>query len=761
MPRLSAVGISGIHAGEDVNEIPAARRFILGGQVQGVGFRPFVFRLAVELGLRGWVKNAAGTVLIHAEGPDGTLDVFAHRLIEQAPAIARPVMVSDASKRAEGHDAFTILPSDQDAEPDIHVPPDYFACDDCLRELRDPADRRHNYPFINCTQCGPRYTLIDALPYDRPNTTMAGFPLCPDCRREYEDPANRRFHAEPLACPVCGPHLEFVDPQGRIAGDEAALAAAVSALKNGAIVAVKGVGGYHLMCDAASDTAVATLRQRKLRPGKPLAVMFPADGRLLADTVQLTPESEAMLNSPARPIVLSVMRKNHDLSSLIAPGLNEIGCFLPYSPLHHLLLDRFGGPLVATSGNISGEPVLTANEEAAGRLGRIADAFLHHNRPIVRPADDPIYRVIAGRPRPIRIGRGSAPLEIELPRTLPEPVIALGSHMKNSICLAWDKRVVISPHIGELDTARSLATLIRVAGDLQRLYQVQAQHLLLDRHPGYGYRSWARETGLPMTEIWHHRAHASALAWEFPGVEDWIVFAWDGVGLGEDGNLWGGEAFTGRPGDWRHAASLRPFRLAGGEKAAREPWRSAAALLWECGQPADFAPDLLRLAWQKGLNSPTSTSAGRLFDAAAALTGLCRTASFEGEGPMKLEAAASDDQTPTELPLQADPDGILRSDWSVLLPMLTDDTLAQADRAGRFHAALADALLAQAIALRERTGTNDVGLTGGVFQNRRLTEWVSDRLARHGFATHLPERIPVNDAGIGLGQVMEYLYRHE
>jgi hydrogenase maturation protein HypF len=742
-------------------ETSAARRFTLGGQVQGVGFRPFVYRLAHELGLRGWVKNAAGTVRIHVEGPTLALDAFAHKLIEQAPAISRPILVLDETTQAGCGAAFDILPSDSETEPDIHVPPDYFACDDCLREMRDPTDRRHGYAFINCTQCGPRYTLIEALPYDRPNTAMAGFPLCPDCRREYQDPANRRFHAEPVACPVCGPHLEFVDARGTVTGDEAALAAAVGALQRDGIVAVKGVGGYHLMCNAASDTAVAALRQRKPRPGKPLAVMFPADGRQLTDTVQLTPEAETLLKSPARPIVLSAMRAGHGLSSLIAPGLNEIGCFLPYSPLHHLLLDRFGGPLVATSGNISGEPVLTANDEAAERLGRIAEAFLHHNRPIVRPADDPVYRIIAGRPRPLRLGRGIAPLEVELPRTLPEPVLALGSHMKNCICLAWDKRAVISPHIGELDAARSLETMIRVAGDLQRLYQVSARHLLIDRHPGYGYRRWARETGLPTTEIWHHRAHGSALAWEFPDVEDWIVFAWDGVGLGEDGNLWGGEGYTGRPGNWRRAASFRPFRLPGGELAGRAPWRSAAALLWECGQPADFAPDLLRQAWERGINTPTSTSVGRLFDAAAALTGLCQAVSFEGEAPMKLEAAASDDQTPTELPLQADPDGILRSDWSVLLPMLTDSTLRQADRAGRFHAALADALLAQAIALRARTGANDVGLTGGVFQNRRLTEWIGDRLTQHGFATHLPERIPINDAGIGLGQVMEYLYRHE
>jgi len=738
-----------------------ARRFDLSGQVQGVGYRPFVYRLAHELGVRGWVKNAAGTVVIHAEGSIDNLSNFRRGLIERAPSIAWPHLALDVVARFEGCATFVILPSDPGVDADIHVPPDWFTCDDCLHELRDPADRRHGYPFINCTQCGPRYTLIAALPYDRPNTAMAGFPLCPDCLREYQDPLDRRFHAEPTACPVCGPHLEFADAQGRITGDDAALAAAVAALKAGRIVAVKGVGGYHLLCDAVDDAAVAELRRRKSRPAKPLAVMFPADGLALAEAVQLAPEAAALLTSPARPIVLLTMNNACVLSPLIAPGLAEIGCLLPYSPLHHLLLEGFARPLVATSGNLSGEPVLTDNAEAQTRLALIADAFLHHNRPIVRPTDDSVYRMIAGKPRPLRLGRGLAPLEIDLPGELLEPLLALGGHMKNTVCLAWGHRAVISPHLGELDAARSLETMVRVADDLQRLYRVRASRLLLDCHPGYGYRPWARQTGLPVTEVRHHHAHASALAWEFPAVKDWIVFAWDGVGLGEAGELWGGECFVGQPGRWRHKASFRPFRLPGGDQAGRQPWRSAAALLWQCGQPAAFAPDLLRQAWERGLNSPVSTSVGRLFDAAAALTGVCTQGSFEGEGPMRLESAVTHDKTRVELPLAADPDSILRSDWSVLLPMLTDSTLAPGDRAARFHGAMAGALLDQAVKLREATGAADVGLTGGVFQNRLLTESAVSLLRAAGFRVHLPERIPVNDAGLGLGQVMEYLFRHE
>ncbi|MDP2980178.1 MAG: carbamoyltransferase HypF, partial [Thiobacillus sp.] len=614
-----------------------AQFITIGGRVQGVGFRPFVYRLAHQHQITGWVRNVNGAVEIHAEGRPAQLQRFSDALLAEAPPLSAPGPLHITDCAAEQTQDFSILDSQSANSADIHLPPDGFVCADCLAELHDPADRRHRYPFINCTQCGPRYTLITALPYDRPNTAMRDFALCPDCRREYENPLDRRFHAEPIACPVCGPHLQFVSGEEIHDGDEAALAAAVAALRSGKIVAVKGVGGYHLLCDAANDEAVAALRARKPRPAKPLAVMF-RDLAALHCAVHTTPSLDGFLASSERPIVLLPKRADSRLSEHIAPGLAEIGCLLPYSPLHDLLLNGFGGPLVATSGNLSGEPVLTENREAQARLAHIADAFLHHDRPIVRPADDPVYRVIAGLPRPLRLGRGRAPLELELSAPLAEPVLALGSHMKNTLCLAWGRRAVVSPHIGELDTPRSLDTLAQVAADLQRLYRVRATKLLVDRHPGYGTRRYARDSGLPLFEVWHHHAHASALAWEFPDIEAWIVFTWDGVGLGEDRTLWGGEAFTGAPGRWQRAASLRPFRLPGGDKAGREPWRAAAALLWESGQVAPFAPEPLRRAWAQGLNSPASSSAGRLFDAAASLCGACTHASFEGEGPMRLEA---------------------------------------------------------------------------------------------------------------------------
>jgi len=735
-----------------------ARFITINGRVQGVGFRPFVYRLAHQHGITGWVRNVNGAVEIHAEGRPAQLQLFSDALLNEAPPLSAPGPLAIAACEPEHVAAFAILDSAASSHADVHLPPDGFVCRDCLAELHDPANRRHRYPFINCTQCGPRYTLITALPYDRPNTAMHDFKLCPDCRREYENPLDRRFHAEPIACPVCGPHLQFVSGEEKLDGDEAALTAAVAALRAGKIVAVKGVGGYHLLCDAANDEAVATLRARKPRPTKPLAVML-RDLDALRAVVYTTPELDSFLASPERPIVLLPKRTDSGLSELIAPGLAEIGCLLPYSPLHDLLLSDFNGPLVATSGNLSGEPVLTDNAEAQTRLAHLADAFLHHNRPIVRPADDPVYRVIAGQPRPLRLGRGLAPLELELSESLPEPVLALGSHMKNTVCLAWDTRAVVSPHIGELDTLRSLDTLAQVAADLQRLYQVQATRLIVDRHPGYGYRRFARDSGLPLTEVWHHRAHASALAWEFPHVNEWIVFAWDGVGLGEDGTLWGGESFTGAPGNWKHAASMRPFRLPGGDKAGREPWRAAAALLWETGQVAPFAPEPLHQAWSARLNSPSSSSVGRLFDAAASFCGICTHASFEGEGPMRLEAIAATTEGETlSLPLERDPLGLWRSDWSPLLPMLGDNARSSAERAASFHLSLAQALLEQAEQLRAQTGIQSIGLTGGVFQNRVLADAAISWLEAAGFTVHLPQRVPVNDAGLSFGQVIEFLH---
>jgi hydrogenase maturation protein HypF len=471
-------------------------------------------------------------------------------------------------------------------------------------------------------------------------------------------------------------------------------------------------------------------------------------------------ECTALLD-PARPIVLARARADSRLAPAVAPGLTEVGAFLPYSPLHHLLLAGFGGPVVATSGNVSGEPVLTEPSEAEKRLATVADAFLHHDRPIVRPADDSVMRVAAGRARPIRLGRGTAPLELELPHALPEPVLAVGGHLKLAVALAWDDRIVVSPHVGDMGTLRSEQVFEQVVRDLQKLYDVRASHWLCDAHPGYTTTRWVAAQGQPHTTVLHHHAHASALVTEHGVDAPAIVFAWDGVGYGGDGTLWGGETFGGRPGAWQRTASLRPFRLPGGDKAGRSPWRSAAALCWEVGFecPVAVGDPLVREAWTRGINAPQSSAAGRVFDAMAALVlGVAET-SFEGQGPMWLEARALGGGDFPELPIAPDATGVQRIDWTPLLEWSLDSRRTVEERATAVHLALADAIVRVAAQQRESHGAQVVGLTGGVFQNRRLAELAAAGLEARGFRVLLPTRIPCNDGGLAYGQVAEYLGR--
>ena len=494
--------------------------------------------------------------------------------------------------------------------------------------------------------------------------------------------------------------------------------------------------------------------------------MFPERGDQGLDAVNeyvvMSGEEAALLRSPSRPIVL-VRKKEDSLSSLIAPGLGELGVMLPYSPLHYLLLDALDTPVIATSANISGEPVLTDNGDVERRLVHVAQGFLHHNRDIVRPADDPVYRTIADKPRPIRLGRGNAPLELDLPFTIPQPLLAAGSHMKNTIALAWDNRMVVSPHIGDLDSPRSMLVFNQVIEDLQQLYQTTARSVVCDAHPGYASSHWATKTDLPVNRVLHHHAHASALVLDYwadyqSTADDWLVFTWDGVGYGADDTLWGGEALYGRPGNWQRVASMLPFYLPGGEKASREPWRSAAALCWQCditwaGLPA--GAELLQKAWKTRHNAPQTTAVGRLFDAAAALTGLLQQSSFEGQGPMLLEQASSELRPCEPMPQIINSQGLLQADWSGLLPSLMDNSHSISDRASQFHSRLAHTLLRQAQTVRQRHQVSNIGLCGGVFQNRKLSDYVVKLLQENGFTTYMPRRLPVNDAAICAGQVVE------
>ncbi len=773
-------------------------RVILIGQVQGVGFRPFVYRLATALQLAGWVKNQLGQVEIVAQGTPESLATFFDDLLNKAPPLAKPQIFSWEPIELPTLTGFQILSSERTEDAFIHVPPDYAPCQDCLTEFYEPADRRYRYPFINCTQCGPRFTIINNLPYDRPHTSMSGFPLCPDCQAEYDNPGDRRFHAEPVACPVCGPTLEFhhhsaPDLQGLLNLEglktEAALKACVQALQTGEIVVVKGIGGYHLMCDACNDGAVKRLRQRKPRPDKPLAVLFPDDQTSelasLKPFVVLAEHHVRLLREPMRPIVLvNRAPESHKdrgylgmctpLSREIAPCLSEVGIMLPCSPLHSLLMDAFGGPVVATSANISGEPILTEAAEVEKRLGHITEYFLHHNRPIVRPADDPVFRFIQGLPRPIRLGRGCAPLELTLPVELTQPTLAVGGQKKNTVALGWKNRVVISAPIGDLGSPRSQAVFEQVINDLQRLYQVKIERIVCDAHPDYSSSRWAKPTGLPLYKVYHHHAHATAVVGEADFIicskrtrsarrtlqEPWLIFTWDGVGLGEDGTLWGGEALYGQPGQWQRVGTLRSFAPPGGDKASREPWRSALAVCWEIGyqwQGAENIADtvLLYQAWQKQFNCPRTSAVGRLFDAAAALTGLVQTASFEGQGPMILEAACQEVGKPVELPIHTNSKGIKEIDWAPLIPMLLDTRLSVSARAACFQASLAQSLRTLACLVRDEYGVTQIGLSGGVFQNRVLSEQVFSLLETAGFKVFMGSQLPVNDAALSFGQMIE------
>ena len=741
------------------------------GRVQGVGFRPFVYRIARKYGLNGYVQNRLGEVHIVACGPHSMLQRFYRDLVSCAPPLAEPsiarVLAIDLPNNTAATQDFRIITSLSQSDARIFVPPDFFMCDDCRRELHDPHDRRYRYPFINCTQCGPRYTLIERLPYDRPNTSMSDFPLCSACEAEYRDPNDRRFHAEPVACPACGPQVSFVnDDLSETINPEIALESAIERLRDGQILAVKGVGGYHLMCDACDERAVGALRRSKHRPAKPFAIMMPQSGADGLDAVRqhatLRQVESDLLVSPARPIVLVAKTDSSCLASNIAPGLNEFGVFLPYTPLHHILLEEFDGPLVATSANISGEPVLTDNEDVEKRLASVADAYLHHDRRIVRPADDPVYRRVSTTMRPLRIGRGCAPIELQIPWHQKQPVLAVGGHMKGTLALSWDDRVVVSPHIGEMDSPRSLAVFEQVADDLQQLYGVTAERVVCDAHPGYTTHRWAHKQSLPIDTVWHHRAHASALTGELDLPGWWLVFTWDGVGFGEDGTLWGAEGFVGKPGDWRRVGSVRPFRIPGGDRAGREPWRSAAALLWDCGRSWPGIPDddgLVRSAWEQDLNCRTTSSAGRLFDAAATfVTGQARI-SFEAQGPMCLEALCKNRAIPVGLPLTRGDDDVWRADWEPLLATMLNTSLTPAVRAEIFHSSLANMLLQQALAISGEYSIDRVGLCGGVFQNRALTEHAVDLLKQEGFRVCLSQKLPCNDAALSFGQAVEHAAR--
>ncbi|MCW6037888.1 carbamoyltransferase HypF [Spirulina subsalsa FACHB-351] len=741
------------------------------GLVQGVGFRPFIYRLATELGLGGWVNNSAAGVFVEVEGTELQLKEFRRRLEGEKPGRSRIDELETLTLDPLGYADFTIRPS-VTGEKTALVLPDLATCPDCLAEVFDPQNRRFHYPFTNCTHCGPRYTIIRGLPYDRPQTTMVGFPMCPDCEAEYHDPSDRRFHAQPNACPRCGPQLAFWTRQGEAtAQGEAALQQAIIALQEGQILAVKGLGGFHLMADAQNAQAVAQLRQRKRRPDKPFAVMYPSLSAVKAHC-WVSPLEAELLQSPEAPIVLLRKRPQQPLVEAVAPLNPNLGVMLPYTPLHHLLLQGVNRPLVATSGNLANEPICTDEGEAVQRLGGIADVFLVHNRPIVRAVDDSVVREMAGQGVILRRARGYAPLPIptRFPGASEAKILGVGAHLKNTVAVCVRDQVFLSQHIGDLETPQAYGAFTEVIESFQRLYEFTPDRVICDLHPDYLSSQYARHQGLPWQGIQHHFAHIWAVLAEHNLWDQRLLgVAWDGTGYGLDGTIWGGEflGFT-PPHHLTRMAHLRSFPLPGGDRAIREPRRSALGLLyaiwgadlWQ--NPAylpylePFSPSersILATSLEKGLNCPLTSSMGRLFDGVASLTQLCQKASFEGQGAMQLEFILPEHPSPAAYPLPLSHAPTLQLDWHPLILALLQDlklNIPLSEVSAKFHNSLIDSIGA----IAQQIGVQSIVLSGGCFQNKYLLETGVTRLNEQGFQVYFPVVCPPNDGGIAFGQIV-------
>jgi len=698
------------------------RRFRVSGIVQGVGFRPFVFGLARQLALGGFVRNDGQGVVIEAEGASESLDVFGAALCTEAPTLARVDAVEVERLPPHGDREFVIAGSSATGRSAL-IPPDTATCEACLGELFALGDRRYRYPFINCTQCGPRFTIVRSVPYDRSNTTMAGFPLCADCRREYDDPGNRRFHAEATCCPLCGPRLSL------------SVERAVELLRNGAIVAVKGLGGWHLACDAANDAAVTRLRTRKHREDKPFAIMAHRP-ELLAD-IDAT-EAE-LLRSRRRPIVLLRRHDSAALAPAVAPGSPWVGVMLPYTPLHHLLLADFGRPLVMTSGNQSDEPIAVDDDDAQARLDRIADAFLGHNRPIYRRCEDSLVRASF----PIRRSRGFAPEALPLPVTASRPILAVGAELKNTFCLVRGADAFLSPHLGDLASEPAYRAFQADTELYLSMLAIEPETIAHDLHPQYLSTRWALEQDAELVAVQHHHAHAAACLAEHGQTGPALAAVFDGTGFGTDGTLWGSEILRCDLTSFERLAHLKPVPLPGGEAAITEPWRVAASYLDIAGRPVPFERwQLVRASLQ--LNAPLSCGMGRLFDAAAALLGLRERVTYEGQAAIELELLAAQ--------VRADPYPWQFGDGASLIAALHDDLAAGRPRpelAAAFHETIA---AATAAVCGEAAEPSTVALSGGSFQNLRLLNSTRRNLEELGFTVLSHHLVPPNDGGISYGQ---------
>ncbi len=773
------------------------------GIVQGVGFRPFVYNLATRLNLKGWVKNTSAGVDIEVDGERETLGTFLEALRHEAPPLARIDDLTASFGPANGFRSFDIIHSEAIPAAFQPISPDVAICDDCLRELFDPADRRYRYPFINCTNCGPRFTIIKDIPYDRPKTTMASFAMCPDCEKEYTDPTNRRFHAQPVACSVCGPHvwLELHNTQYAI-GDEAVIETR-KLLSDGKIVAIKGLGGFHLACDATNAAAVSELRRRKLRVDKPFALMMP-DLETIEQHCFVSQAERELLLSPARPIVLLNRRPESTIAREVAPGQNTLGIMLPYTPLHYLLFAddcSLITALVMTSGNLSEEPIATDNDDARRRLSSLADAFLMHNRDIHIRCDDSVVRVFSAQSsvfsdqlavnsgqsngklitdqlitdhwslvtHPLRRSRGYSPFPVKLPFEAPH-ILATGPELKNTFCLTNKNYAFLSHHIGDMENYETLKSFEAGVEHFERLFRVKPAAIACDLHPNYLATRYAQERAqrenLPLFKVQHHHAHIAACMAEhgLDGSRPVIGLAFDGTGYGDDGAIWGGEILVGDYRGYRRVGHLEYFPLPGGDAAIKKPARTALALLWSLGLDWDerLAPvaefcakdrTLLHSQLEKQINTPQTSSLGRLFDAAAALAGVRQAVNYEAQAAIEFEALADEAEAGAYPFTWEQAEVRVRSAVEALLA----DVLAGVPLpkiSARFHNGIAEVCRAACLEAREQFGINEIALSGGVWQNITLLRRVLSLLDEAGFTLYFHRQVPTNDGGLSLGQAI-------
>ena len=767
------------------------RRLLVDGVVQGVGFRPFVHNLARSEGLGGFVTNTSRGVVIEIEGPAEVLERFVRRLRDEAPPLARIVAVDSEDIDPLGGEGFAIVASDNTPGTRTLIPPDVATCADCLGEIRDPRDRRRGYPFTNCTNCGPRWTIIGRIPYDRPFTSMAMFTMCPACRREYDDPADRRFHAQPNACPECGPRTWLEGPLGATDPQGGVLDRAAEALARHAILAIKGLGGFHLAVRADTSPAVAELRRRKGRAAKPLALMA-ADLAAVRRLAEVSPEEAALLASPQAPIVLLERLVEAPVAPEVAPGHRRLGVMLPPTPLHHLLFDALAhhgiDALVMTSGNLSDEPICLGNEEAQRRLGGIADAFLLHDRDILRRADDSVAQVLPGGPQLLRRSRGYAPVPVFL-RGCDQapPVLAVGAELKSAVCLLKDGRGFLSPHIGDLSTVEAVEFFEETIATLQDVLECEPAVIAHDLHPGYASTAWARKqaaSGREILAVQHHHAHLAAVQAEHGLEGPTVGLIMDGTGYGMDGTIWGGELLVGNAGGFTRAGHFEPVPLPGGDAAIRAPWRQAVSYLRHAYGPDFFSahpdefpfqgdrpvePVLEMLA--KGVNSPLSSSCGRLFDAVAALVGPWTDAAYEAQAAIELMALTDHASVARARPFSAvlaelievEPpsggtgEGMLSLPVAPIIRAVREARragVAPAEISAMFHRTMIDLLGCAAAWAAGRYGLKDVVLGGGVFQNELLVVGVEQALTDAGLRVWRPMQVPAGDGAIALGQAV-------